>query len=175
MARRQCGKWWISSLSDQPQDNRTNVTSSCYTGVKAKTGWLGLRIICLSGVTQRLLSVSSTNKTDRQDIFLNVVLNTITLTLYQKNLKLWNRHQFSFEKKHAIICHICIKCLVNTQHVVKITGVTSGAGIKNPYGAYECIHGFNRDCTVPFVVSCVVFCRSLFVLFLKTYSEDKLY
>jgi hypothetical protein len=51
---------------------------------------------------------------------------------------------------------------VNTQHVVKITGVTSGAGIKNPYGAYECIHGFNRDCAVPFVVSCVVLCRSLF-------------
>jgi hypothetical protein len=32
---------WIPSLSDQPTDNRTNVTSSCYTVVKAKTGWLG--------------------------------------------------------------------------------------------------------------------------------------
>ena len=116
-----------------------------------------------------------TNKTDRHDILLNIALNTITLTPYQKSLKLWKRHQFGFEEKHATIFHICIKCLVNTQHVVKITGVTSGAGIKNPYGAYECIHGFNRDCAVPFVVSCVVFCRSLFVLFLKTYSEDKLY
>ena len=94
---------------------------------------------------------------------------------YQKSLKLWNRHQFGFEEKNATIFYICIKCLVNTQHVVKITGVTSGAGIKNPYGAYECIHGFNRDCAVPFVVSCVVFRRSLFVLFLKTYSEDKIY
>jgi hypothetical protein len=42
--------------------------------------------------------------------------------------------------KSAIICHICIKCLVNTHHVVKTTGVISGAGINNPYGASECIH-----------------------------------
>jgi hypothetical protein len=65
-----------------------------------------------------------------------VALNTIILTPYQKSLKLWNRHQFGFEKNHATICHICI-CLVNTQHVVKTTGVTSGAGTKNHYGASE--------------------------------------
>jgi hypothetical protein len=85
---------------------------------------------------------------------------------------LWyQRTKGMLKEKHATICHICIKCFVNTQHVVKTTGVISGEGINNHYGASESIHGLNRDCAVPFVVSCIVFCRSLFVLFLKTYSE----
>jgi len=51
---------------------------------------------------------------------------------------------------------------------INTTGVICGAGSVHPSGTHEFIPGFSRVCVARALVFCVMFCRTLFVLFLLT-------